>query len=397
MTAATFDEAMREALLFAAQSRFQTAPNPCVGAVLVRDGIIIARGRHECCGGPHAEVNALADAAAKGIDPAECDLVVTLEPCTHHGKTPPCVEAILAAKIRRVIIGALDPTPEAAGGAAFLRDHGVEVITGVRCEECTDLLSDFTTWQTTELPYTILKLAATLDGRIATRTGHSRWISCPDTRRLVHEMRTKVGAVLIGGNTFYEDNPHLTARPAPEDPQPEKQPLAVVVTSRLPDPGMAFHLLQERPRETLFWTTIAAAASRKAVALREIGVRVIGLEPALRTDTPSHHGVRAELDLRQGLADLRQKHGCLHVMCEGGGRLGISLLERSLAGELQLHLAPRILADNDAAPLFTGLRPMHIDESVNLRFISSRFCGKDLILSLRPGYFPEQTCPAEGA
>lgn len=391
MSHAPYEFAMHEAIALALKGRFQTAPNPCVGAVLLRDGAIVARGYHERYGGPHAEINALADAADKGINPADCTMVVTLEPCTHHGKTPPCADAILAAGIRRMVIGSAEPIPEASGGAQKLRDNGVEVIEGVLRCECDDLISEFIVWKTTGMPYTILKLASTLDGRIATRTGHSQWVSDDESRRLVHTVRRHVGAVLVGGNTFYHDDPRLTARPEPNEPFVEKQPLAVVVTSRLPAPDAAHHLLQERPHETIFWTTIAAAASPKAEDLRKKGVRVLGL-PHLshlpHTDNPSPGAMRAELDLREGLISLRRDNGCLYVLCEGGGRLGLSLLQKNLAGELHLHLSPRIMADNEATPLFDGLSPLHVDEAVPLRILAFRACGADLIVTLRPEAFP---------
>ena len=384
-----FEPAMCEAIALALKGRFYTAPNPCVGAVLVRDdGTVAARGYHERHGGPHAETNALRDAEANGVNPADCTLVVTLEPCNHHGKTPPCADAVIASGVRRVVIGSMDPTPEASGGAQKLRDSGIEVITGVMQCGCDDLIADFITWQTTDLPYTILNLASTLDGRIATRTGHSQWISCPEALHLVHDIRRHAGAVLVGGNTFYHDDPLLTCRPAPGEPPAERQPLAVVVTSRLPDPTMNSRLLQERPTETIFWTTIAAAASPRAEALRKKGVEVLGLSPLSRTDNASPGYMRAELDLREGLASLRKHHSCLYVLCEGGGRLGLSLLEKNLTGELRLHLSPRILADNEATPLFSGLSPLQIDEGVSLRILDSRVCGKDLIVTLRPDDFP---------
>ncbi|MCC8193659.1 MAG: bifunctional diaminohydroxyphosphoribosylaminopyrimidine deaminase/5-amino-6-(5-phosphoribosylamino)uracil reductase RibD [Deltaproteobacteria bacterium] len=386
---AHYEPAMREALDLALRGRFYVAPNPCVGAVLLRDdGTVAARGWHERYGEAHAEVNALKDAKANGVNPADCTMVVTLEPCSHHGKTPPCADAILEAGIRRVVIGSLDPTPEARGGAQTLRKNGVEVVTGVLQRQCDDLIAEFITWKTTDLPYTILKLASTLDGRIATRTGHSRWISCPETLRLVHEVRRHAGAILVGGNTFYHDDPRLTCRPGPDAPPAERQPFAVVVTSRLPDPGMQNRLLKERPTETIFWTTIAAAASPKAENLRKMGVEILGLSPLSRADNTSPGYMRAELDLREGLAALRRDHGCLYVMCEGGGRLGLSLLEKNLAGEMHLHLSPRILADNEATPLFSGLSPLQIDDGVSLRILSSRICGEDLIVTLRPGDSP---------
>jgi diaminohydroxyphosphoribosylaminopyrimidine deaminase/5-amino-6-(5-phosphoribosylamino)uracil reductase len=386
---APFEDAMREAIALARKGRFLTAPNPSVGAVLVKNGRVVAGGRHECCGEAHAEVAAIADAVSKGTDPASCTLVVTLEPCNHYGRTPPCSQAILDAGIREVVIGAMDPTAKAGGGAARLEAEGVTVVRGVLKCECEDIIADFIQWETTDLPYTILKLASTLDGRIATRTGHSRWISGEKTRQLVHDIRRHVGAVLVGGNTFYQDNPRLTSRPGEGETSVEKQPLAVVVTSRLPSPEQPFHPLQERPNETIFWTTVAAAASPKAEALRKKGVTVLGLPSLSHADAASSSSMRAELDLTDGLTSLRQDHGCLYVLCEGGGRLGLTLLSKNLAGELYLHLAPRILADNEATPLFNGLSPMQIDEGIPLRLMGTTVCGEDLIVYLRPGEFPE--------
>jgi diaminohydroxyphosphoribosylaminopyrimidine deaminase/5-amino-6-(5-phosphoribosylamino)uracil reductase len=197
-----YHDLMLQAVALAAESRWQTCPNPNVGALLVKDGQVLASGRHKGPGLPHAEVEALRDAAAKGVNPADCTLVVTLEPCRHHGKTPPCTEAILRAGIRHVVVGANDPNPEAAGGAAILREAGVEVECGVALDPCLDLIDDFLTWQRTDLPYTLLKLASTLDGRIASRNGHSKWITCEETRRRVHALRRHMQAILVGGNTF---------------------------------------------------------------------------------------------------------------------------------------------------------------------------------------------------
>ncbi len=384
MTAHPLHFAMDEAIALARLGRFQTAPNPAVGAVLVQNSAVVAQGRHTACGAPHAEVEVLRDAAGKGIDVSGCTLVVTLEPCSHYGHTPPCTDAIIKAGIKHVVIGASDPNPEAAGGAEILRRHGVTVETGLLRQECEDLIADFTTWQTTDLPYTILKLASTLDGRIATRTGHSKWISCEETRDRVHAIRRYAGAVIIGGNTFYQDNPKLTYRPRPDAPPAERQPLAVVVTSRLPTLDPSLYLLKERPEQTIFWTTVAAAASPRAEALRKVGARVLGLSSRPRTNTAGH-GLRAELELNEGLSSLRKELGCLYTLCEGGGRLGLSLLSKGLAHELHLHLSPRILADNEATALFDGLSPLQIDDALPLRFLETERCRDDLIITLRPG------------
>ncbi len=374
---------MLRAVALADEAKWLTRPNPRVGAVLVKDGVIVARGWHKEAGQAHAEIAALEDAAQKGVSPAECTLIVTLEPCRHHGKTPPCTDAILKAGIRHVVVGALDPNPEAAGGAELLRSHGLTVETGVASEECLDLIDDFITWQTTALPYTIIKLASTLDGRIATRTGNSKWITSPGTRTRVHRLRQHMDALIVGGNTFYLDNPALTCRLDNGETLCPQQPLAVVVTSRLPDAGQSMCLIKERPESTVFWTTVAAAASPKAEALRRNGIRVVGLPSHARANARGH-GMRAELSLAEGLIYLRKELGCHYVLCEGGGRLGLSLLDSGLARELHLHLAPKILGDNDATPLFDGRSPLLIEEALQLRITDARPSDSDIMLTMRP-------------
>ena len=375
---------MLQAVNLAGKAKWQTYPNPCVGAVLVKDGLVVASGWHKGTGLPHAEAETLEDAKTKGVNPADCTLVVTLEPCRHSGKTPPCTDAILKVGIRHVVVGALDPNPNASGGTELLRSKGVNVETGVAKQECLDSIDDFITWQTTDLPYTLLKLASTLDGRIATRTGHSKWISSPETRAGVHGLRAHMQAVIVGGNTFYQDDPQLTCRlgDIASEPCPQ-QPLAVVVTSRLPEAGLSLHLLKERAEQTIFWTTVATAASPKAEALRRKGVRVIGLPSHARPNTRGH-GTRAELDLAEGLTYLRRELDCRYVLCEGGGRLGLSLLDKGLAREFHLHMAPMIIGDNEAAPLFDGRASIQIDKSLQLRITDAVSSGSDIAITLRP-------------
>jgi diaminohydroxyphosphoribosylaminopyrimidine deaminase/5-amino-6-(5-phosphoribosylamino)uracil reductase len=377
---------MLQAVKLAEEHKFRTRPNPCVGALLVMNGIVVAHGVHRGAGFPHAEVEVLEDAAQKGVNPADCTMLVTMEPCRHQGRTPPCTDAILASGIKKLIVGMLDPNPDASGGAELLRSKGVSVEIGAAGQECLDLVDDFITWQTTDLPYVILKLAGTLDGRIATRTGHSRWISSPESRTATHLLRRHVQAVLIGGNTFYNDDPKLTYRPGnPEDPETgeaEPQPLAVVATSRLPDAGQNMYLLKHRAEKTIFWTTAAAAAGTKAEALRRMGIRVVGLPsgvgPGLRG-----RSMRAELDLTEGLIGLRKDLHCDYVLCEGGGCMGLSLLNKGSVGEFLLHLAPKILGDNEAVPIFDGRAPMHMDEALQLRITGAERTGGDVMLTLR--------------
>ena len=369
----SFEPFMLEAIKLAERGRWKTATNPTVGALLVREGVVVAQGWHTAFGKGHAEVECLADAAAKGVDPATCTLVVTLEPCKHHGKTPPCSEAILAAGIRHVVIGLADPNPQASGGAKRLIDAGVQVEVGICETECRDLVADFLVWQTTLRPYVILKLAMTLDGRIATRTGHSQWITCEASRHAVHVLRANVGmaggAVLVGGNTLYADNPLLTAREA----QSERQPLAAAVTSRIPSPD-SLRLLQERPGETILFTTASGAATPRAAQLRERGVRVFGL---------GRWKAGKGEDLLQALEHLRSEENCPYVLCEGGGKLALALLEAGLVDEFHLHIAPKILGDNDARPLFSGRTPLTLDEALSMRLMDLTRYGDDAHLLFR--------------
>lgn len=363
---------MREALAQAAASRGLTAPNPAVGAVMVQNGQVVAAGRHERCGGPHAEPACLDDARRRGVDPAACDLYVTLEPCNHHGKTPPCTQAILAAGVKRVYVGCADPNPDVAGnGAAFLRERGVAVAMGLLERECRDMIADFLVWKTTSRPYVQLKLAATLDGRIACRTGHSKWITGQAARRRVHELRARCDAVLVGGQTFRADDPGLDPRLSPAPPW-AKDPLAVVLTSQLPRPDADVALLRRRPGRTVFLTDTPSAASPTAAALRDMGVRVLAV------------GEPGKLSLKTALTLLRSETHCHTVLCEGGGQLGLSLLNASLADEFLLFLAPKILGDELAVPLFSGRRAESMEQALSLRTTATERIGDDLLVTLRP-------------
>ncbi|MCR5814881.1 MAG: bifunctional diaminohydroxyphosphoribosylaminopyrimidine deaminase/5-amino-6-(5-phosphoribosylamino)uracil reductase RibD [Desulfovibrio sp.] len=376
MSAEAYAVFMQAAIKAASQSQWLTHPNPCVGAVLVRDEQIVAQGWHHAAGKPHAEVECLRDASDKGLDPSLCTLVVTLEPCKHFGKTPPCTEAILKAGIKKVVIGCMDPTSEAGGGAEILRAAGVEVIGPVCEESCRDLIADFLVWKNEARPYLILKMAATMDGRIATRTGQSQWISCAESRESVHRLRQKIGQakglVLVGGKTFRLDNPHLTYRLP--DAAPTPQPLACIFTSHLPQDKDEFWLLQERPEETIFLSSAAAAASTQAQELRKRGVRVF----------PVPQYSNGTTDLRGLLKTLYRELNCPYVLCEGGGELAISLLEEQLVDEFHLHLAPTFLADNDAMPLFNNRMPLTLAEAISLRCTQTRLVGNDVHVLLRP-------------
>ncbi len=376
MKNSVYTSAMRHAISLAEQSRFMVYPNPTVGAVLVQDGRIVAEGWHQECGGPHAEVLCLQDAKAKGIDPKTCTLVVTLEPCNHHGKTPPCTEAIVAAGIKHVIIGLRDPNPVASGGLEYLRSQGVEVETGVEEDLCRDLVADFLCWQD-QRPYVLLKLASTLDGRIATRTGHSQWVTSEESRQQVQLLRKSFarvgGAVVVGGGTFRDDNPRLTVRYPEGESGP--QPLACIVTSRLPTVNLENNILQQRPHESLFFTSPAGAASPTAMALMDMGAKVWSEQP----QSPTVRLPQLDTLVKRMYTELQ----CPYILCEGGGKLALSFLEHDLVDEFHLHLAPTILGDNEAKPLFDGKSPLNMEEALALRITGSSMHGPDIHITLR--------------
>lgn len=303
------NELMREAAKIAVLGKGMTAPNPCVGALLVTpNGEIVARGWHQRFGQSHAEINAIEDAVNQGLDLSELSLFVTLEPCNHQGKTGPCTRAVLQSGIRQVYIGTLDLTVQAGGGAEFLQACGVEVFCGIEEQLCQDLIADFRCWQQSNLPYIILKLAVTLDGKIATRTGDSVWVSGEKSLRQVQILRSQSQAVMVGGETFYRDNPSLTCRLLSFC---GKQPFAVIVSSRLPEVDADFELLQKRPQQLIFVTDEIAAKSELAEKLQKKGVQICGV-------ARKENG----LDLYEACVSLRRDFGVYSLLVEGGGFFG---------------------------------------------------------------------------
>ena len=362
---------MLHAVELAEQAKGLTAPNPCVGALLTSGERILASGLHTAFGRPHAEVEAIEEARRLGVDTRRASLWVTLEPCNHQGLTPPCTRSILEAGIRRVFVGTRDPNPEVRGGGAeFLRSRGVEVEVGIAERACRDLIADFLLWRNQERPYVWLKLASTLDGKIAAVPGRPARITGAEAGREVHRLRARSDGVLIGGGTLRADDPRLTCR---FEPLLKGQPLAAVVTSRLPDPGEGFTLMRERAGETVFLTGDAEACSPRARSLQSDGASVWGL-PARETG----------LDLHEGLRRLRQERGCFYLLCEGGGRTATGLMRQGLADELHLYLAPRILGDERSPSAFSGREVADIREAWQWRFCRCDSFGNDMRLLLRP-------------
>jgi diaminohydroxyphosphoribosylaminopyrimidine deaminase/5-amino-6-(5-phosphoribosylamino)uracil reductase len=364
-------EFMREAADLARLGKGYTAPNPCVGAVVIRSGRVVARGWHRAFGQPHAEIEAIKDAREKGINLAGCTLAVTLEPCNHYGKTPPCTEAILKNKIPRVVIGVPDPNPEVSGGGMqFLRKNGVQIELCDPDGICADLIADFKHWTREETPYTYLKLAATLDGKIASSTGDSKWITGKAAREEVHELRSRVGAVIVGGNTFRNDNPGLDCRlPGFTG----KQPLAVVVTSNLPREKDNFKLLSQRPEQTIFWTDKEQAVSGKAENLRSLGCRVWDLS-----------GPDGTIDFESGLKRLRSELGMHYCLCEGGGRLAMSLVRKNIIREIWYFQSTQILGDESGKCSFSGQARPEMKSADRFRLGRLSRIDQDIFMQLFP-------------
>lgn len=331
--AAEFDRAvaeffMRIALEEAARGVGRTSPNPAVGAILVRGGRVVGRGYHRKAGTPHAEVVAIDAAGAKARG---ADLYTTLEPCNHHGRTPPCTDAILAAGIRRVICASSDPDPRVNGkGIARLRKAGVEVLTGVLVEEADRLNRPFFKRVLTGLPFVTLKAAITLDGKIATATGDSRWVTGPQAREWVHRLRDQVDAVLVGANTVRLDNPRLTTRlPGGHG----RDPVRVVVDSSLSLPADRKVFTQRSGARTIV-ATIEDPQSKRALRLAKLGVEVWQVKA---------RGGRVHL---RALLQRLAAEGMNHLLVEGGAQLFSTLLREKLADELVVFIAPKLVGSN---------------------------------------------------
>lgn len=349
---------MREALAIAARVRRRTAPNPTVGALLVRNGRVIARGATRGLEA-HAEVIALrrAGAAARGAT-----LYLTLEPCAHWGRTPPCVEAVIAARPKRVVIGLVDPDPRTRGASIrALERVGIDVRTGVLVDACARHHEGFLSRVLRGRPFTSLKLAASLDGRIATRTGESRWITSEPARGFVHRLRARTDAVVIGSRTLLADDPELSAR---RGSRVVHRPLRVVVDSRLRTPASARILDSERPESALILCARDAPARSRA-RLERSGARVVAVRK------------RGEhLDLEAAWRELGNL-GVNECLVEGGGGLAAALLRAGLVDRMHFFLAP-LLIGADGRAVLAGLGVSRLRDALRPKRLSVRRLGPDL-------------------
>lgn len=331
---------MQRAIRLARRGAGHVEPNPMVGCVILRGGRVVGEGWHRRFGGPHAEVQALR-AAAAGAGARGATAVVTLEPCHHTGKTPPCTAALIEAGVTRVVVGSRDPHPAGGGGAATLRRAGIDVVIGVRAEQAGELIAPFVKRTVEGLPYTILKWAATLDGATATASGDSQWISNDRCRRYVHRLRGRVDAILVGIATALADNPQLTARGV----RARRIARRVVIDprARLPLDSRLIATLDQAPLTLAIDQARLDRGGRKLDQLRERGVELVGLPPGKgRGDRP----------LRPLLEHLAAEHAATNLLVEGGARTAGALVDQGLADEILAFIAPKLLADG------TGLPPL---------------------------------------
>lgn len=357
---------MRRALELAEGGRGRVSPNPLVGAVLVKDGGVVGEGFHARFGGPHAEVAALDDCRRGGTDPAGSTLYVTLEPCAHHAKQPPCTDAVVAAGVRRVVIGSEDPSERASGrGPGVLRDEGVEVqfADGPEATAARLLNQPFRKHARTGCPHVVLKSALTLDGRVATATGESRWISGEQSRALVHRWRAEADAVAVGIGTALADDPLLTAR----SPEAHRQPTRVVFDSRarLPLDSALVRSIAEAP---LIVVVATDAPDGRVEAVREAGAEVI----VVAGDGPAR--------VAAALAELGRSE-ITSLMLEGGPTLAGSFLAAGEVDELRLFIAPVVLGGG--RPLLEGAGPDRIAEAQRALAVEWQQVADDLLVQAR--------------
>lgn len=363
---------MRRALRLAQRGYGQTSPNPMVGAVLVKNGIVIGQGWHRRAGGPHAEVEALDDARARGFSPAGATLYVSLEPCSTHGRTPPCTDAIRAGGIRRVVAAATDPNPAHAGRAfRILRRSGLEVSAGLLAAEAARLNEAFNHWIARRTPFVTVKAAMTLDGKIATAAGQSKWITGPQARAEGMRLRLGADAVLVGVNTVLADDPNLTVRSlAATTRAPKARPLRRIILDARARTPLEARVVSDACA-TLTTVVVSAQAPPRRVAALRRRVSVV--------EAPARAG-------RIYLPWLLRRLGAEEVtslLVEGGGEVNASFLLGGLTHRVVFFYAPKILGGRKAIKGVAGEGFPSVARALKLRELEwSRF-GDDLMLTAR--------------
>jgi diaminohydroxyphosphoribosylaminopyrimidine deaminase/5-amino-6-(5-phosphoribosylamino)uracil reductase len=353
------EEWMRRSLRLAEKGRGRTSPNPMVGAVLVKNGRVVGEGYHAKAGEDHAEIIALRQA---GEEARGATLYLNLQPCTHYGKTPPCAPVVIRSGVKRIVIGMEDPNPLVKReGVESLREAGLEVEVGLREKECRRLNEAYCKYIMKKEPFIILKVAATLDGRIAARDGDSKWISGETSRRFVHRLRDQVDGVLVGIGTVLRDDPMLTARI-----RAGRNPFRIILDSRLRMPEEA-RVIAVSPSKTIIVTT-EAAPKDKIERLERRDVRILVLD--------SKEG---RVSLRSCLSRLGEME-MMTLLVEGGSEINGSFLDEGLIDKLLLFLSPKLIGDTQAVGIFGGRRAVNLKQAILLRELKTRRIGEDILI-----------------
>lgn len=360
----TDQEYMKLALDLAATALGKTNPNPVVGAILVKDGVIVGTGLHRKAGEPHAEVHAFNMAGEHAKD---ATLYVTLEPCSHFGRTPPCAEMVRNSGVKRVVIATEDPNDKVAGsGIALIKEAGIDVTVGVLQEEARKLNERFIHNMVAHKPFVLSKVAMTLDGKIATATGHSQWVTSEESRKDVHYLRNEVDAIMVGVGTVLADDPRLTTRLE----GPSKNPIRIVLDTNLRTPISA-KILDTNEAPTWIVTTLKED-DEIAIKLVEKGVQLITVP--LKDDF---------LDLEVMLEILYEK-GITDILLEGGSMVNASFMRAGLIQKYIAYLAPKIAGGANSYTPFRGEDIDTIDEAVSLHFEKVEKIGEDLKITAYP-------------
>ncbi len=354
---------MEEAIKLAKRRKGLTHPNPTVGAVIVKDGKIIGKGFHKKAGMPHAEREAIKDALEKGYDIKGSTMYVTLEPCCHYGRTPPCTEAIIDSRIKRVIVATLDPNPQVAGkGIQILKEKGIQVEVGVLEEEAKELNGDFFVYIKEKRPFVHLKIAQSLDGKIATYTGSSKWITGEKARKFAHLLRKEASAVLIGVGTALKDNPSLTVRHI----KTEKQPLRVLIDKELKTP-LNFNIFDNEAPTIVITSERAERGKLENLKKKGIKVKVLPLK-------------EERFDIKDILKEL-YKEEVVHLLVEGGKGIITDFIKADLFDKVSLFIAPKIIGEEGISSI-GKLSIADIKDALLLKKRKVKSLGEDLYIEL---------------
>lgn len=369
---------MRRALKLAEKGWGWTRPNPLVGCVIVRDGEVLAEGYHAALGRAHAERAAIEQAQSQGIDLTDATLYVNLEPCSHFGRTPPCADLIIEHGIARVVVAMIDPNPIVSGrGIQSLRTAGIEVTTGVLESEARRLNEIFIKHITTGKPFVILKAAISVDGKIATHTGESQWISGAQSRKMVHRWRSRAAAILVGINTVLQDDPSLTTR---LHGKKDMDPTRIIVDSK----GRLtshHHVFNPDSKASVIVATTSAIKPDHAEQLKQAGANILILD-----------GSHGQVDL-PALIDQLGESGIDSILLEGGGRLNEAFLRAGLVDKIMLFMAPKIIGGSASIACFHGEGIEHLTDAITITDMTVTPIGNDFLIEgypQKPGHQPQQ-------